>query len=134
MSIVNFLSCLFCVLASAQGAIAQTAVDPSNFAPCRTPAACSTGAGGGRSTGPGGGLSMGPGGGLSMGQGGGLSKGQGGGMSMGQGGGLSIGQGGGLSTGQGGGLSYDGKYKGPWSPCLTGVLGVNWNQDNCPGM
>ena len=36
--------------------------------------------------------------------------------------------------GPGGGLSYDGKYRGPWSPCLTGVLGAKWNRENCPGM
>lgn len=105
--------------------IAQSPVDPNQFAPCLTALACSTGPGGGRSYGPGGGLSYGPGGGLSYGPGGGLS--------YGPGGGLSYGPGGGLSYGPGGGLSMDNSYKGPWSPCLTGVLGRKWNRDNgCP--
>ena len=106
----------FCV-SSLSTSIAQTPVDPSRYAPCQTTLACSAGPGGGRSYGPGGGLSYGPGGGLSYGPGGGLS----------------YGPGGGLSYGPGGGLSMDNSYKGPWSPCLTGVLGVEWNrQNNCP--
>ncbi len=107
-----FLAVVISNLANAQ------AVDPSHYAPCRTQAACSIGPGGGRSMGPGGGLSMGPGGGLSMGPGGGLFMGPGGGLSMGPGGGLSAG----------------GPYRGPWTPCLTGVMGVKWNRDNCPGL
>ena len=103
---------------------AETAVDESQYAPCLTSLACSMGSGGGRSMGPGGGLSMGPGGGLSM--------GPGGGMSMGPGGGLSMGEGGGMSMAPGGGLSSDGQYKGPWTPCLTGVLGRQWNKEHCP--
>ena len=112
-------------------ALAQ-AVSPSEYAPCRSALACSAGPGGGRSIGPGGGLSIGPGGGLSIGPGGGLSIGPGGGMSIGPGGGLSIGPGGGMSIGPGGGLSPDGSYKGPWTPCLTGVMGVQWTRENCP--
>lgn len=114
------------------GAAHAQAVDPSEYAPCRSTLACSIGPGGGRSIGPGGGLSIGPGGGLSVGPGGGLSVGPGGGMSVGPGGGLSVGPGGGMSVGPGGGLSSDGKYRGPWTPCLTGVLGRKWNQENCP--
>jgi hypothetical protein len=26
----------------------------------------------------------------------------------------------------------DNSYRGPWSPCLTGVLGRDWNRSNCP--
>ena len=111
---------------------AQSPVDPSLYAPCKTPLACSAGQGGGRSYGPGGGLSYGPGGGLSYGPGGGLSYGPGGGLSYGPQGGLSYGPGGGLSYGPGGGLSMDNSYRGPWSPCLTGVLGRDWNRSNCP--
>ena len=111
---------------------AETAVDESKYAPCLTSLACSMGSGGGRSMGEGGGLSMGEGGGLSMGEGGGLSMGPGGGMSMGPGGGLSMGPGGGMSMGPGGGMSSDGQYKGPWTPCLTGVLGRQWNKEHCP--
>ena len=111
---------------------AETPVDSSQYAPCLTALACSIGPGGGRSIGPRGGLSIGPGGGLSIGPGGGLSIGPGGGMSIGPGGGLSIGPGGGMSIGPGGGLSLDGQYKGPWTPCLTGVLGSLWNKEHCP--
>lgn len=71
---------------------AEMPVDPSQYAPCLTPLACSAGPGGGRSIGPGGGMSIGP----------------------------------------GGGLSFDGQYRGPWTPCLTGVLGLQWNQEHCP--
>ena len=131
------MRCLFILLAMglsallSEAALSQAA-DPADYAPCRTAAACSTGAGGGRSIGPGGGLSIGPGGGLSIGPGGGLSIGPGGGMSIGPGGGLSIGPRGGMSIGPGGGLSLDGQYKGPWTPCLTGVMGRKWTRDNCP--
>ena len=121
------------VLLSWSSSIAQSPVDPSQYAPCLSPLAGSSGQGGGRSYGPRGGLSYGPGGGLSYGPGGGLSYGDGGGLSYGDGGGLSYGPGGGLSYGPGGGLSMDNSYKGPWSPCLTGVLGKKWNRDNgCP--
>ena len=116
---------------AAPQAVAQTAVNPSEYAECKSLAACSVGPSGGRSIGPGGGLSIGPGGRLSIGPGGGLSIGPGGGMSIGPGGGLSIDLGGGMSIGPAGGLSLDGKYRGPWSPCLTGVLGKKWNQDHC---
>ena len=116
-----------------QKSSAQSPVDASLFAPCLTALACSSGPGGGRSYGPGGGLSYGPGGGLSYGPGGGLSYGPGGGLSYGPGGGLSYGPSGGLSYGPGGGLSSDNSYRGPWSPCLTGVLGKKWNSENgCP--
>jgi hypothetical protein len=114
---------IFLTLTAVNAATAQSAVSPSEYAPCLSPAACSIGPSGGRSFGPGGGLSSGPGGGLSFGPGGGLSFGPGGGMSFGPGGGLSF--------GPGGGMSSDGKYKGPWSPCLTGVLGVKWNREHC---
>jgi len=72
----------------------------------------------------------GPGGGLYAGPGGGLYAGPGGGMYAGPGGGLYAGPGGGLYSGPGGGIyagppSDDG-YKGPWSPCITGVKGEAW--------
>lgn len=122
---------LFLALAIAGAAHAQM-VSPAQYAPCRNPLACSTSAGGGRATGPGGGLSTAAGGGLSSGPGGGLSTGPEGGMSSGPGGGLYAGPGGGMSSGPGGGLASDGRYKGPWSPCLTGVLGAEWNRLHCP--
>jgi hypothetical protein len=130
--VVSRLFALVSITLVASMGVAQTPVSPDKYASCVSPRACSTGPGGGRSAGPGGGLSMGPGGGLSMGPGGGLSMGPAGGMSMGPGGGLSMGPGGRLSMGPGGGLSSDGKYAGPWSPCLTGVLGQQWNRENCP--
>lgn len=42
----------------------------------------------------------------------------------------------GVDPGPGGGI-YDGPptpdgYKGPWSPCITGVLGDKWTRENCP--
>ena len=60
-------------------------------------------------------------------------------MYSGPGGGLYTGPGGGLYSGPGGGI-YSGppdpndadSYKGPWSPCITGVLGPEWTQQNCP--
>jgi len=98
--------------------------------------ACYTGPGGGLYTGPGGGAYTGPGGGLYTGPGGGLYTGPGGGMYTGPGGGLYTGPRGGLYTGPGGGAytgppSSDG-YKGPWSPCITGVQGPEWTNENCP--
>jgi len=119
------------VLAIAATAHAQM-VSPDQYAPCRSPLACSTTEGGGRAQGAGGGLSTAAGGGLSSSAGGGLSTGPGGGMSSGPGGGLYAGPGGGMSSGPGGGLASDGRYKGPWSPCLTGVLGADWNRLHCP--
>ena len=130
---------IFCFLMTSTIALPQT-IDPSDEAPCRGSSGpggpCSSGPGGGLSAGPGGGRSYGPGGGLSSGPGGGLSYGPGGGMSSGPKGGLSYGPGGGLSSGPGGGLSSgpiltDG-YKGPWGPCITGVLGKKWMEENCP--
>jgi hypothetical protein len=57
-------------------------------------------------------------------------------MYAGPGGGLYTGPGGGLYAGPGGGIyrgppSADG-YKGPWSPCITGVKGAEWSLQNCP--
>ena len=101
--------------------------------------ACYSGPGGGLYSGPGGGLYSGPGGGLYSGPGGGLYSGPGGGMYTGPGGGLYTGPGGGLYTGPGGG-AYTGPpddtnqdaYRGPWSPCVTGAMGEQWTQQNCP--
>lgn len=98
-----------------------------------------TGPGGACYTGPGGGLYTGPGGGAYTGPGGGLYTGPGGGMYTGPGGGLYTGPGGGAYTGPGGG-AYSGPpspddqntYKGPWSPCITGVKGPDWTRENCP--
>jgi len=119
-------------------ASAQSALPRSEWAEClgsiSSGGPCSIGPGGGLSAGPGGGLSIGPGGGLSIGPGGGLSIGPGGGMSIGPGGGLSIGPGGGMSVGPGGGLSLAPGYKGPHTPCLTGVLGQEWRDRHCPGV
>ena len=58
------------------------------------------------------------------------------GMYAGPDGGLYAGPGGGLYAGPGGGIyegppSNDG-YKGPWSPCITGVKGDDWTAQNCP--
>ena len=87
-------------------------------------------------SGPGGACYSGPGGGLYSGPGGGLYSGPGGGMYSGPGGGLYSGPGGGMYSGPGGGVysgppSDDG-YKGPWSPCITGVKGPEWTAQNCP--
>jgi len=122
--------------------VASAQVDGSSQpAPCRGYSGpggpCYSGPGGGLNSGPGGGRYSGPGGGLYAGPGGGLYKGPGGGMYAGPGGGLYTGPGGGMYTGPGGGLysgppSDDG-YKGPWGPCITGVLGSAWMVENCPG-
>ena len=97
---------------------------------------CYSGPGGGLYHGQGGGLYAGPGGGMYAGPGGGLYRGPGGGMYAGPGGGLSTGPGGGLYTGPGGGSSRsaptDNGYKGPYGPCITGVLGQDWSKANCP--
>jgi hypothetical protein len=58
-------------------------------------------------------------------------------MYSGPGGGLYTGPGGGLYSGPGGGIYEgppiaDGGYKGPWSPCITGVNGLEWGKQNCP--
>lgn len=112
-------------------------------APCRgytgPGGACYTGPGGGLYSGPGGGRYTGPGGGLYTGPGGGLYTGPSGGMYTGPGGGLYTGPGGGSYTGPGGGR-YTGppspdesnSYKGPWSPCITGAMGLKWSRENCP--
>lgn len=97
---------------------------------------CSYGPGGGLHAGARGGRSRAPGGGLHSGPGGGLHTGPGGGMHTGPGGGLYSGPGGGLYPGPGGGIypgprTEDG-YQGPWGPCITGVLGRRWMQENCP--
>lgn len=117
--------------------------EESGEAPCHgysgPGGACYSGPDGGLYAGPGGGRYSGPGGGLYSGPGGGLYQGPGGGMYTGPGGGLYQGPGGGLYTGPGGG-SYEGPpsaddpgaYKGPWSPCITGVLGRQWNREHCP--
>ena len=111
----------------------------SDSAPCRgysgPGGACYSGPGGGLYSGPGGGMYSGPGGGLYSGPGGGLYSGPGGGMYSGPGGGLYTGPGGGAYTGPGGG-AYSGPpssngYKGPWSPCITGILGKKWMSQNC---
>jgi hypothetical protein len=116
------------------------AVDPEDAADCRGYAgpagACYAGPGGGLYAGPGGGRYAGPGGGLYAGPGGGLYAGPGGGMYAGPGGGLYMGPGGGLYAGPGGGI-YGGApkpdgYKGPWGPCITGVLGRAWMKEHCP--
>jgi len=111
-------------------------------APCRgfhgPGGACYAGPGGGLNGGPKGGMNAGPGGGLYTGPGGGLYAGPGGGMYPGPGGGLSRGPGGGLYAGPGGGISTQGPargkggYQGPWSPCITGVLGWAWTSAHCP--
>ena len=111
-------------------------------APCRgysgQGGACYSGPGGGLYLGPGGGGYPGPGGGLYTGPGGGLYTGPGGGMNSGRGGGLSTGPGGGLYAGPGGGQypgppPRDGRvYKGPWGPCITGILGAKWTSEHCP--
>ena len=114
--------------------------DPNDFAPCRGYSGphgpCYSGPGGGLYSGPGGGLYSGPGGGLYAGPGGGLYAGPGGGMYAGPGGGLYAGPGGGMYAGPGGGLyggpPQEGGYHGPWSPCITGVLGKKWMRENCP--
>jgi hypothetical protein len=100
--------------------------------------ACYSGPGGGLAAGPGGGAYTGPGGGLFSGPGGGLYAGPGGGMYAGPGGGLYTGPGGGAYTGPGGG-AYAGPptpdgYKGPWSPCITGVKDPEWTKKNCAGL
>jgi hypothetical protein len=64
-------------------------------------------------------------------------SGPGGACYSGPGGGLYTGPGGEAYTGPGGGAytgpsSSDG-YKGPLSPCITGVLGQQWMRNNCPG-
>jgi hypothetical protein len=113
---------------------------PSDVAPCRgysgPGGACYSGPGGGLYSGPGGGLYSGPGGGLYSGPGGGLYSGPGGGMYSGPGGGLYSGPGGGLYSGPGGGIytgpPTDDGYKGPWGPCITGVLGKKWMTEHCP--
>ncbi len=71
----------------------------------------------------------GPGGACYSGPGGGLSSGPGGGLYAGPGGGMYSGPGGGIYTGPPGG---EGAYKGPWSPCITGVKGPEWRRENCP--
>jgi len=125
---------MFAVLLAATPALGQPA-------PCLgyhgRGGACSAEPGGGLNGGPKGGMSPGPGGGLSTGPGGGLYAGPGGGMYTGPGGGLNRGPGGGLYAGPGGPLSKGppgGKdaYKGPWSPCITGVLGWAWTSAHCP--
>ena len=63
-------------------------------------------------------------------------SGPGGACYSGPDGGLYSGPGGGLYSGPGGGI-YTGPpsnngYKGPWSPCITGVLGKKWMTQNCP--
>src|SRR5271166_3515724 len=75
-----------------------------------------------------------------IGPGGACYTGPGGGLYTGPGGGAYTGPGGGLYTGPGGG-AYSGPpspddqnaYKGPWSPCITGVKGPDWTRENCPG-
>jgi hypothetical protein len=79
-------------------------------------------------SGPGGACYSGPGGGLYSGPGGGAYSGPGGGLYTGPGGGMYTGPGGGRYTGP---PSDDG-YKGPWSPCITGVKGPDWSAQNCP--
>jgi hypothetical protein len=114
--------------------------DPSDVAECRgysgSGGACYSGPGGGLYSGPGGGRYSGPGGGLYSGPGGGLYSGPGGGMYSGPGGGLYAGPGGGLYSGPGGGLYLgpptENGYKGPWGPCITGVLGKHWMAEHCP--
>jgi hypothetical protein len=113
------------------------------YAECRGHAGpggpCYAGPGGGLYAGPGGGRYSGPGGGLYSGPGGGLYAGPGGGMYTGPGGGLYTGPGGGLYSGPGGGI-YSGPpdnsstdaYRGPWGPCITGVLGAEWTAQHCP--
>ena len=132
------LALLIALLAG--GAWAQDRADEP--APCRgytgPGGACYSGPGGGLYAGPGGGAYSGPGGGLNGGPGGGLYGGPGGGMYSGPGGGLYSGPGGGLYSGRGGGIytgphsSGPGTYKGPWGPCITGLLGEKWMQENCP--
>jgi hypothetical protein len=133
---------LLFALSASTAVLAQTPVlDPSNpdYAPCQgysgPGGACYSGPRGGLYSGPGGGLNTGPGGGLYTGPGGGLYTGPGGGMYSGPGGGLYAGPGGGLYSGPGGG-KYSGPptedgYHGPWSPCITGVLGKRWMAENC---
>jgi len=103
----------------------QSVLPPDQWAPClgstRPGGPCSADSGGGLYAGPGGGLYEGPGGGLYEGPGGGLYQGPGGGAYNGPGGGLYLGP-----------ASEDG-YKGPWSPCFTGVFGAEWRHENCPG-
>jgi len=123
--------------------LAAVVVPDSASAQCRGYAGpggpCYSGPGGGLYEGPGGGRYSGPGGGLYTGPGGGLYAGPGGGMYTGPGGGLYTGPGGGLYSGPVGGV-YAGPpdqnnpnaYKGPWSPCITGVLGPEWNAEHCP--
>jgi hypothetical protein len=139
MQIRSMVTALFCLLIASNIALPQT-VDPADEAPCRgytgRGGACYSGSGGGLYSGPGGGRYSGPGGGLYPGPGGGLYPGPGGGMYPGPGGGLYPGPGGGLYPGPGGGIypgppSSDG-YHGPWSPCITGVLGKKWMRENCP--
>ncbi len=117
-------------------------IDPSDVAECRgysgSGGPCNSGPRGGLNGGPGGGRYAGPGGGLYSGPGGGLYSGPGGGMYSGPGGGLYRGPGGGLYSGPGGGIypgppSEDG-YKGPWGPCITGVLGKKWMSEHCPSL
>lgn len=124
----------------AKGPFHTAAIADSNDSPCRgysgPGGACYSGPGGGLYSGPGGGRYSGPSGGLYSGPGGGLYVGPGGGMYSGPDGGLYTGPGGGLYSGPGGGIyagppSDDG-YKGPWGPCITGVLGTAWKRQNCP--
>lgn len=63
-------------------------------------------------------------------------SGPGGACYSGPGGGLYAGPGDGLYSGPGGGI-YNGPptddgYKGPWGPCITGVLGKKWMTQHCP--
>lgn len=122
------------------GVCLATPTDGSDIAKCRgysgPGGACNSGPGGGLYGGPGGGNYAGPGGGLYAGPGGGMYAGPGGGMYAGPGGGLYAGPGGGIYAGPGGGI-YPGPptangYKGPWGPCITGVLGKKWMEQNCP--
>lgn len=139
--VVLGILCALSGIATAQTLVTSSA-DP-NYAPCRGNGGpggpCYGGPGGGLYGGPGGGLYSGPGGGLYGGPGGGLYGGPGGGMYGGPGGGTYGGPGGGLYGGPGGGI-YGGPplsdgtgYRGPWGPCITGVLGRQWMQEHCPG-
>jgi hypothetical protein len=122
-------------------AYAQSVLPSDQWAPCigspQPAGPCNPGPRGGLNPSPGGGLYAGPGGGLYPGPGGGLYPGPGGGMYPGPGGGLYPGPGGGAYPGPGGGLNPGpvgaSGYKGPWSPCFTGVFGAAWRKENCPG-
>jgi hypothetical protein len=137
---VNFRIFIFIGLLVCSTVANTQAIDTSDAAPCfgykGAGGPCYAGPGGGLYAGPGGGRYSGPGGGLYSGPGGGLYEGPDGGMYSGPGGGLYEGPGGGLYTGPGGGL-YDGPrtsdgYRGPWGPCITGVLGRKWRHEHCP--